>query len=92
VTRHEPGEEYAGAATLTCGEESWQVDVTLRGAFQPIDGRFHWYGRVSAATPTSARSGSPVRLRTSVGEADGRLSDPDPWGRLRITGTGHPPF
>ncbi|WP_317891391.1 DUF4873 domain-containing protein [Saccharopolyspora pogona] len=31
-------------------------------------------------------------LRTRTGEAAGTLSNPDPWGRYRITGTGRPPF
>jgi hypothetical protein len=37
-------------------------------------------------------SGTSVVLRTAYGESVGRLSDPDPWGRHRIGGTGTPPF
>ena len=69
------------------------VEVTLRGAFQPIDGRFHWYGRIAATDQLPAElSGWSVVLRTADGEAVGRLSDLDPWGRHRISGTGTPPF
>ena len=69
------------------------VRVALRGAFQPIDGRFHWYGRVAATEllPDSL-SGREVVIRTPYGEGVGRLSDVDPWGRHRISGTGRPPF
>ena len=68
------------------------VQVTLGGAFQPIDGRFHWYGRIAATALLPAElSGATVVLRTAYGEAVGRLSDPDPWGRHRIGGTGRPP-
>ena len=87
---HEPGEEYAGPVTGGAGDEVVEVAATLRGAFQPIDGRFHWYGRLAATDDLS--SGASVTVRTEHGEAGARLSDRDPWGRLRVTGTGRPPF
>lgn len=82
---HEPGEEYAGAATL----DGLPVRVHLRGHFEPLDGRFHWAGRVHADDPPSP--GATVTLTTPYGEASGRLSDIDTWGRPRITGVGRPP-
>ena len=71
--------------------------MTLRGTFQPIDGRYHWYGRIAQhddvdALVASGASGASVVLRTPHGDAAGRLSDRDPWGRYRIAGTGRPPF
>ncbi|GAA1530774.1 DUF4873 domain-containing protein [Nocardioides humi] len=90
---HEPQEAYDGAAVLVAGDVEHPVAVTLRGAFQPLDGHFHWYGRIAATGAVDAvRSGSTVTLRTAHGEAPGKVSDVDPWGRLRITGTGRPPF
>ena len=69
------------------------VEVSLRGAFQPLDGRYHWYGRIAASDRLpSTLSGSEVVVRTPYGEGAGRLSDVDPWGRHRISGTGRPPF
>ncbi len=35
------------ARTIVRGVER-NREVDLRGSFQPIDGRFHWYGRVAA--------------------------------------------
>ena len=87
---HEPGALYAGLAEIRVGEATVEVEVDLRGGFQPIDGRFHWYGRVGAHDHLT--SGDRVMIRTGRGEAQGRLSDADPWGRLRIAGTGRPPF
>ena len=87
---HEPEEQYDGPAAIAGTE----VDVRLRGHFEPIDGRFHWWGRIAANARIDAEqsSGSTVTLVTPHGEAEGRLSDVDPWGRLRISGTGRPPF
>ena len=71
------------------------VEVRLRGAFQPIDGRFHWYGRIAqhdAIDALVAAGCARVVLRTPHGDAPGRLSDRDPWGRYRVGGTGHPPY
>jgi len=104
-TLHEPQEAYAGPAVLVVehsedgehGEHGEHVEhpvtVTLRGAFQPLDGHFHWYGRI-AADPALAtvRGGSAVVLRTPHGEASGKVADLDPWGRFRVSGTGRPPF
>jgi hypothetical protein len=86
--RHEPRESYAGPATI---DES-AVEVDLKGYFEAIDGRFHWYGRISASDTLAARAGDEVVLATRHGSARGKLSDLDPWGRFRITGTGTPPF
>ena len=83
-------EEYAGPVTVVADGREVVLEATLRGAFQPIDGRFHWYGRLAPSEALTA--GATVTLRTPVGEATGRLSDLDPWGRLRIHGTGRPPY
>ncbi|MEV0698530.1 DUF4873 domain-containing protein [Saccharopolyspora sp. NPDC050389] len=93
---HEHDEDdYRGPATLLADERELAVEVVLRGHFQPIDGRFHWYGRLAAHQDVDEfanRRKADVVLRTPAGEAAGTLSDPDPWGRYRITGTGRPPF
>ncbi|GAA4612903.1 DUF4873 domain-containing protein [Saccharopolyspora hordei] len=88
-------DDYRGPATLHAEDREIAVEVVLRGHFQPIDGRFHWYGRVAAhdeVAELAAHRATSVLLRTPGGEARGTLSDPDPWGRYRITGTGRPPF
>ena len=93
MSRHEPQEEYAGPATIAGGGTSVEVEADLRGRFEPIDGRFHWYGRLSAsAALDELGSGATVSVTTEHGTAEGRLSDVDPWGRLRVTGVGRPPF
>lgn len=95
-----PAEEYAGPAVVSAGstsgapEEAIAVEVLLRGHFEPLDGKFHWFGRIATSDELAARhqAGATVTLTTPQGTATGRLSDVDPWGRYRITGTGRPPF
>jgi hypothetical protein len=98
MPEHEPGEDYRGEAWICAGDAEAApgvpVTVRLRGRFEPIDGLFHWYGRISADPAIDGRhsSGDTVTLTTPHGRAEGRLSDLDPWGRFRISGTGRPPF
>lgn len=108
MTRSEPaddpapdlhgGEGYTGPGELAVAGTVIAVHLDLRGAFQPIDGRFHWQGRVAAASGLDSLAGAlpggstSVAVRTAYGESIGHVSDPDPWGRLRLTGTGTPPF
>jgi hypothetical protein len=91
----EPADEgYDGTAQLVGKDRLVEVKVTLRGGFQPIDGRYQWYGRVRAddAVDALASTGADVVLHTRDGEAHATLSDVDAWGRYRIDGTGRPPF
>jgi hypothetical protein len=86
---------YAGAATLTVGDAEFAVEVSLRGEFQPIDGRYHWYGRIEPhdGLPGLVRTGRLTGvLRTPEGSAPCDLSDPDPWQRYRVTGISTPPY
>ncbi|WP_216214291.1 DUF4873 domain-containing protein [Amycolatopsis aidingensis] len=90
---HEDG--YTGPATLLVEETELEVEVELRGHFQPIDGYYHWYGRVKANERLSTLAGGrkkPAEIRTPEGSAKGEVSDPDPWDRYRLTGTSTPPF
>ena len=86
---------YQGPAVLEVGERRYDVRVELRGYFQPIDGRYHWYGRV-AADPALAELlvGGRQRgtLSTPQGSAPAEVGDPDPWERLRVEGTSTPPY
>ncbi|WP_406689424.1 DUF4873 domain-containing protein [Saccharopolyspora sp. ID03-671] len=88
-------DDYRGPAVVVTQDREIRVNVVLRGHFQPIDGRYHWYGRLAASeeiTELAAHGRVEVVLRTAGTEAPGPLSDRDPWGRLRISGLGRPPF
>ncbi|GAA2972120.1 DUF4873 domain-containing protein [Actinokineospora diospyrosa] len=86
---------YRGPARLHIGPQKFAVTVDLRGHFQPIDGYYRWYGRVSADQLLSealAGRKTTATLHTPQVTATGELSDPDPWDRYRIMGTSTPPF
>jgi Domain of unknown function (DUF4873) len=86
---------YRGPATLLVDGTEVAVQVDLRGHFQPIDGYYHWYGRIAKHEQLAGLlKGRKQRaeLRTPEGSASGELSDPDPWGRYRVLGTSTPPF
>jgi hypothetical protein len=86
---------YTGSALLVMEGTEFEVQVELRGHFQPIDGYYHWYGRVARHEPLHELLGGRKKraeIRTPDGAARGELSDPDPWGRYRILGTSTPPF
>jgi hypothetical protein len=87
---------YDGQATLTVGGQPIEVTVHLDGHLEPLDGRFHWYGRIERSTAVAAvkdaggTSGTvaiddrpPVELR---------LAEYDPWGHIQVNGTGVPPY
>ncbi|WP_340559700.1 DUF4873 domain-containing protein [Streptomyces sp. GSL17-111] len=94
--QHAPHDDgYSGAATLVTDGAELAVTVELRGHFQPIDGRYRWYGRLAADPEVTRLCGgrrASVTLRTPHGQAPAEAADPDPWGRYRVTGTGTPPF
>ncbi|MDT4916795.1 MAG: hypothetical protein QOI15_596 [Pseudonocardiales bacterium] len=86
---------YDGAAELVDGETSVAVEVQLRGHFDPISGKYSWYGRVAATPEVSAlvaAGARKVKLRTPHAEVETALADVDPWGRPRVAGFGAAPF
>lgn len=88
-------EEYRGEATMTVVGLALPVSVHLSGYFEPIDGRYHWFGRVAenpAVTEAAVGRHASVVLATRWGSAPATLGDPDPWHRYRLTGVGRPPF
>ena len=86
---------YEGTAVLEVDRSRFDVQVRLRGHFQPIDGRYHWYGRIDAHEGLDELLGSGKAtgvLTTAEGSAACALSEPDPSRRYRVTGISTPPF
>ena len=73
------------------------------GRFEPVDGRYHWAGRVepeprlvrllrSGRRDVEVRIGERVPTKARAEQARHRLAEVDPWGGVRITGVGTPPW
>ncbi|MGH3455170.1 MAG: DUF4873 domain-containing protein [Nocardioidaceae bacterium] len=87
---------YRGSVRVRLGGSAVEVEGQLHGFFQPIDGSYHWYGRLAPDERISAwvadRGRAPVEI--SVGAdtpVPARLGERNPRGGHRVTGTGPPP-
>ncbi|MFE6923554.1 DUF4873 domain-containing protein [Nocardia sp. NPDC057663] len=91
--RH-PAYDYQGPAVLDLPGTEYPVIATLAGHADPIDGRYHWYGRLDLIDGTLPEPTRVTALLALPGRtpAPARLTERDPWGNLRITGTGVPPY
>ena len=93
-----PQEEsgYDGPAVLLAGDLALDVTVHLDGHLEPLDGRFHWYGRIERSDGVAAvkdGGGTTARLVIAGGQpAELRLAEHDPWGHVQVSGTGAPPY
>lgn len=87
---HDDG--YTGPALLVTADAEYAVHAVLRGFFQPVDGRYHWHGRLSGDLGNLAGNRHDAVLVTPLGQARCRVNDPDLWSRFAVTGTGRPPF
>ncbi|MGH1561282.1 DUF4873 domain-containing protein [Mumia sp. DW29H23] len=93
---HAPDDTYVGPLELVAAGEVVATQVVMSGLLQPIDGVFHWHGRLApddALTAIATRVGrKPIGVRVPGGpEVSGRLGERNPWGGYRISGTGAPP-
>jgi Domain of unknown function (DUF4873) len=89
-------EEYRGPATLRLDHGEVAVEVRMSAHFEPIEGRFRWAGRTNPVEDLRERVSGGLRKAVIVipgaAETPVRLSEPDPWGGVRISGTGTPPW
>ena len=86
---------YSGSARLSIGDVRIDVQVELRGHFEPIDGRYHWYGRIArheSLTELLAGAKASGVLETPHGSSPCEVSEPDTWQRYRLAGYSTPPF
>jgi hypothetical protein len=93
---HETGEQYRGPATIRIGDAELAVEIRVSAHFEPLEGRFRWAGRTRPDDSLRERVSGGLRDATlsipGAGETPVRLSEPDPWGGVRLTGTGAPPW
>jgi hypothetical protein len=88
-------EEFRGEATIETGELSVTVAVRLSARFEPVEGRYRWAGRAAPDEILAAQLRAGLReatVRIHGVRAAARLGEPDPWGGVRLTGSGRPPW
>ncbi len=89
---------YDGPALLLLGDRELELEVTvhLAGHREPLDGLFHWYGRVDRCPDLVAAKdagATTAQLVVAGGPPAGlRLAEYDPWGHVQVNGTGAPPY
>ena len=87
---------YRGAATVRCADLEIPVRATLSGHVDPLDGRFHWGGRIGtdARVVGLLRAGKrEITLQVAgAPPLPARLTEVDPWGGVILAGTGRPPW
>jgi hypothetical protein len=90
------GDDYAGPVVVAAGEVTVCGQARLSGRVEPVDGRFHWSGRVAPDPVLAGLVRDGIRsVRVSAGgrpPCEARLDGVDPWGGVRLTGTGRPPW
>ena len=72
------------------------MTVHLDGHLEPLDGNFHWYGRIQRSDDLAAAKqagATSAQLAIAGGPpAPLRLAEADPWGHVQVIGTGAPPY
>jgi hypothetical protein len=89
-------ETHRSPAVVTANGQEIPVEVHLTGHIQPIDGSFRWYGRIAkhpevTALHETGRKEVTLQLPGSPARK-AQLTEVDPWGNVRVTGSGQPPF
>ena len=89
-------EEYRGPATLHLSDREVAVEVRMSARFEPLEGRFRWAGRTGPDQVLHELVGGGLRAAEitvpGAPRTGAKLSEPDPWGGVRISGTGTPPW
>lgn len=87
---------YRGPARLSLDERDVDVTVHLDGHLEPLDGHYHWYGRIERCPELSAakQAGAVTAWLTIDGRSPVplRLAEVDPWGGVQVNATGVPPY
>jgi len=83
---------YDGPATVRIGESESVVRVRLAGHVDPIDGRYHWQGRVFDELPGDARLPQDITVSIGGSDAQARIIERPPQGGYSVAGVGAPPF
>jgi hypothetical protein len=89
-------EDFRGEAQVRVGDRSRTLRVRLSARFEPLEGVLKWAGRIAPDEElTAAFRAGERNAELSIGDGppvEAKLGEPDPWGGLRISATGFPPW
>lgn len=86
---------YDGLVVIEHDDEAITTRMRVQGYFDPLDGHFHWAGIAFGDQVRDLKDRRVAVVEVVVGDGDpvpARLTDITPWGTVRITGVGRPPY
>ncbi|GAA4402758.1 DUF4873 domain-containing protein [Tsukamurella soli] len=87
---------WAGPARLAAGATERTAPVRLAGHFEPLDGRYHWYGTIDdpavGAEFKAFKRGTVTLAVDGCPAVSAAVTDRTGWGTYRVEGIGAPPF
>lgn len=88
-------EVFDGEVEVTVGEETFTARLRARGHVDAGDGRFHWAGILHGARAAELKGDGKSRASVALGDGPpvpAKLAEQTPWGTVRMTGVGAPPW
>lgn len=89
-------EDFRGDALISVGDSAVSLAVRLSAHFEPLEGQLRWAGRTAPDDSLVAAYRAGFREATVTIEggepARAKVGEPDPWGGIRLSGTGFPPW
>lgn len=86
---------YDGPAQIVHDDEQVVARIRVQGYFDPLDGQYHWAGIVFGEQARALKDARVSAVEVAVDSAEpvpARLAEVTPWGTVRITGVGAPPY
>lgn len=86
---------YDGPVMIVHDDEQITTRMRVAGYFDPLDGQFHWAGIAFGERARALKDARAGAVEVAVGDrptVPARLAEITPWGTVRITGVGEPPY
>lgn len=86
---------YDGPVMIGHDDEQIATRMRVQGYFDPLDGQFHWAGIAFGEQVRALKDARAGAVEVAVGDraaVPARLAEVTPWGTVRITGVGQPPY
>jgi hypothetical protein len=95
LSTHDNEDVYDGTAIIEHDIEDVACRIRVRGYFEPLDGHYHWAGIAFGESVRALKDARATDVLIAVDGRDAvpaRLTETTPWGTVRITGVGQPPY